>query len=239
MSDVIRNLRLKVTNNSAFRLSIDLAASVRHLANPKTGRLTMPLFELVSDADFEISQQQDHEVLIDDIVINPEGFGSVQQTVADVSERACDLFAVVRLARASSDLNKPRKWKLDKRSIPFYLEVDPPGHSIFQEVSYVDEPSDGRQSWHDGSMEDGYKFFLNAGHAAYKFAKSRDDASVIKRYEQEQMLRHAYLIAFENDVYRGPAEPYRDQFMGGDLSARDIAEKFDTIIGTALNQMQG
>jgi len=239
MADVIRSIRFKVTNNSAFALYIDLAASVRHLANPKTGRLTTPLFELLSQTDFEIGPQQDHEVFVDDIVITPERFGSVHQTVADVSERACDLFAVVRLARASADLNKPRKWKLDKRSIPFYLEVDPPGHSIFQEVSYVDESADGRQSWHDGTMEDGYKFFLNAGHSAYRFARGRDDPSVIKRYEQEQMLRHAYLIAFENDVYRGPAEPFRDQFMSGDLSARDIAEKFDTIIGTALNQMQG
>jgi len=239
MSDVIRSIRFKVTNNSAFALNIDLAASVRHLANPKTGRLTTPLFELLSQTDFVIGPQQDHEVFVDDIVISPERFGSVHQTLADVSERACDIFAVVRLARASAELNKPRKWKLDKRSIPFYLEVDPPGHSIFQEVSYVDEPTDGRQSWHDGSMEDGYKFFLNAGHSAYKFAKGRDDASVVKRYEQERMLRHAYLIAFENDVYKGPAEPYRDQFVNGDLSARDIAEKFDTIIGTALNQMQG
>ena len=239
MSDVIRSIRFKVTNNSAFALNIDLAASVRHLANPKTGRLTTPLFELLSQTDFVIGPQQDHEVFVDDIVISPERFGSVHQTLADVSERACDIFAVVRLARASAELNKPRKWKLDKRSIPFYLEVDPPGHSIFQEVSYVDEPTDGRHSWHDGSMEDGYKFFLNAGHSAYKFAKGRDDASVVKRYEQERMLRHAYLIAFENDVYKGPAEPYRDQFVNGDLSARDIAEKFDTIIGTALNQMQG
>jgi len=239
MSDVIRSIRFKVTNNSAFALNIDLAASVRHLANPKTGRLTTPLFELLSQTDFVIGPQQDHEVFVDDIVISPERFGGVHQTLADVSERACDIFAVVRLARASAQLNKPRKWKLDKRSIPFYLEVDPPGHSIFQEVSYVDEPTDGRQSWHDGSMEDGYRFFLNAGHSAYKFAKGRDDASVVKRYEQEQMLRHAYLIAFENDVYKGPAEPYRDQFLNGDLSARDIAEKFDTIIGTALNQMQG
>lgn len=239
MSDVIRSIRFKVTNNSAFALNIDLAASVRHLANPKTGRLTTPLFELLSQTDFVIGPQQDHEVFVDDIVISPERFGSVHQTLADVSERACDIFAVVRLARASAELNKPRKWKLDKRSIPFYLEVDPPGHSIFQEVSYVDEPTDGRQSWHDGSMEDGYKFFLNAGHSAYKFAKGRDDPSVVKRYEQEQMLRHAYLIAFENDVYKGPAEPYRDQFLNGDLSARDIAEKYDTIIGTALNQMQG
>ncbi|MCX5674402.1 MAG: hypothetical protein NTX87_05290 [Planctomycetota bacterium] len=239
MSDVIRSIRFKVTNNSAFALNIDLAASVRHLTNPKTGRLTTPLFELLSQADFVIGPQQDHEVFVDDIVISPERFGSVHQTLADVSERACDIFAVVRLARASAELNKPRKWKFPPRSIPFYLEVDPPGHSIFQDLAYADEPTNGRQSWHEGTLESGYKFILNAGHSAYKFAKGRDDASVVKRYEQEQMLRHAYLIAFENDVYKGPAEQFRDDFSNGHLSAKEIAEKFDTIIGTALNQMQG
>lgn len=239
MSDVIRSIRFKVTNNSAFALNIDLAASVRHLANPKTGRLTTPLFELLSQTDFVIRPQQDHEVFVDDIVISPERFGSVHQTVADVSERACDIFAVVRLARASAELNKPRKWKLDKRSIPFYLEVDPPGHSIFQSQDFANEPSDGRQSWHEGTLESGYKFILNRGHSAYKFAESRDDASTLKRYVQEQILRQGYLIAFKNDVYKGPAETYRDSFVNGDLSAPEIAEKFDTIIGTALNQMQG
>jgi hypothetical protein len=237
IAEVIRSIKLKVTNNSPFSLAIDLVASVRHLANPKTGRLTLPLFELLNQSDFALNSQQDYEVFIDDVVISPERFGAVLQTLADVSERACDIFAVVRLARASVELNKPKKWKLDKKSVPFFLEVDPPGHSIFQEVSYVDEPTDGRQSWHDGTLEDGYKFFLNAGHSAYKFVKNRDDVNIVKRYEQEQMLRHGYLIAFENDVYKGPAEPYRDEFISGDLSAKEIAEKFDTIIGTALNQM--
>jgi len=237
ISEVIRSIRLKVTNNSPFALAIDLAASVRHLANPRTGRLTLPLFEMLNQADFLINPQQDHEVFIDDIVISPERFYTVLQTLADVSERACDIFTVVRLAHASADLNKPKKWKLDKRSIPFYLEVDPPGHSIFHDVETVDQPMDGRQSWHEGTLEDGYKFILNSGHSAYKFVKNRDDAIIVKRYEQEQMLRHAYLVAFENEIYRGPAEPYRDQFVNGDLSAKDIAEKFDIIVGTALNQM--
>jgi hypothetical protein len=238
MSDVLRSIRLKVTNNSPFTLAVDLVASVRHLANPQAGRLTMPLFELVRDA-FELAPQQDREVFVDDIVISPERFGSVHETLADVKERACDIFAVATLARASVELNKPRRWRLDKRSIPFYLEVDPPGHSIFQEAAYANAPDDGRQSWHERTADDGYSFFLNAGHSAYKFAKNRDDANVVQRYEQEQMLRHAYLIAFENDIYKGPAEPYRDQFLNGDLPAKEIAEKFDVIIGTALNQMQG
>jgi hypothetical protein len=209
------------------------------LANPKTGRLTTPLFGLLSQADFVIGPQQDHEFFVDDMVISPERFGGVHQTVADVSERACDIFAVVRLSRASVELNKPRKWKLDTRSIPFYLEVDPPGHSIFQDSSYADDPANGRQSWHEGTLESGYKFILNRGHSAYKFAESRGDTSIVTRYVQEQMLRQAYLIAFKNDVYKGPAETYRDSFVNGDLSAPEIAEKFDTIIGTALNQMQG
>jgi len=237
IAEVIRSIKLKVTNNLPFILAIDLAASVRHLENKKTGRLTLPLFGLVNQADFLLNPQQDHVVFVDDIVISPERFCTVLQALADVSERACDIFAVVRLARASAELNKPRKWKLDKKSIHFYLEVDPPGHSVFQDVQYTQDPTDGRQSWHVGTLDDGYTFYLNAGHSAYRFVMNRSDASMVKRYEQEQMLRRAYLIAFENDVYKGPAEHYRDQFVSGDLSAREIAEKFDTIIGTALNQM--
>lgn len=236
LTEIIRGIKLKVTNNSPFSLTVDISASLRHRANPKTGRLTQPLAELLNKPDLILNPQQDQVFYLDDIAITPERFCPVLQTLADVWERACDIFGVVRLAHASPELNKPKKWKLDKRSIRFYLEVDPPGHSIFDDVVTVDEPTNGKQSWHEGTYEDGYRFVLNSGHSAYKFVKGRDDSAVVKRYEQEQMLRHAYLIAFENDIYRGPAEEYRDQFVNGDLSAKEAAEKFDIIIGTALNK---
>lgn len=237
VAELIRAIKLKATNNSPYSLTVDMSAAVRHLANPKTGRLTLPLFDLLNIQNLTMSPQQDQVFYIDDLSITPERFCSVLETLADVSERACDIFTAVKLSQASAELNKPKKWRLDKRSITFYLEVDPPGHSIFRDALSVDEPTNGKQSWHQGTLDDGYTFYLNSGHAAYRFAKNRDDSAVVKRYEQEQMIRHAYLIAFENDVYKGPAEEYRDQFINGDISAKEIAEKYDIIIGTALNKL--
>jgi hypothetical protein len=237
VAEIIRAIKLKVTNNSAFALTVDISTAVRHLANKKTGRLTLPLFDLLDRRDLTMNPQQDQAFYIDDLLITPERFCTVLQTLADVAERACDIFAVVKLSHASPELNKPKKWKLDKRSIAFYLGVDPPGHSIFNEVGSEDKPEVGRQSWHRGNQEDGYTFVLNSGHSAYRFVQNREVPALIKRYEQEQMIRQAYLIAFENDYYGGPAEEYRDQFMNGDLSAKEIAEKFDIIIGTALNKL--
>ncbi len=237
LTEIIRGIKLKVTNNSPYTLMVDISASVRHLANPKAGRLTLPLFDLLDRPGLPLNPQQDQGFYIDDVLISPERFCAVLQTLADVSERACDIFAAVKLTHASPELNKPKKWRLDKRSISFYLEVDPPGHSIFHDVQYVDDPTNGKQSWHEGTLEDGYRFVLNSGHSAYRFVKGRDDSAIVKRYEQEQMIRHAYLIAFENDVYRGPAEEYKEQFANGDLSAKEVAEKFDYIIGGALNKL--
>lgn len=239
MADVITKLKVKVTNATPYTLFLDLICSVRHLANPKTGRLTAPLGILYRNDDFMLEPQQDFEYYLDDLAIKPEIFGSVHQTLADVTERACDIFSLVRLSRSNVDLNKPKKYKLSKVSVPFYLEVDPPGFSIFNNAETAIEPADGRQSWYTGSIDAGYTFVLNAGHGAYKFISKTSETFIIKSYEQEQMLRKAYLIAFENDFYRGPAEQYKETLCDPNSSALDIARTFDTIIGHALNQMRG
>ncbi|NQT50607.1 hypothetical protein HQ576_01070 [bacterium] len=238
LSEVVRQIRIRATNNTPHNLTVDVVSSVRHVANPKTGRITTPLFDLFVEQKLQLGPQQDYDRAIDDLVISHELFGAVQNTVADVSERTCDLHTVVRLAKASKELQKPRKFRLNTSSIVFYLEVDPPGHSIFRETKLVDEPSDGRQSWHEGTVDEGYAFLLNAGHAAYRFTCNAGSSEMIKRYEQEQMLRQAYLIAFKNDVYRGPAEPHRSSLTAEALPAHEVARIFDEIVGTALNQMQ-
>jgi len=209
------------------------------MANPDTGRLTTPLFELLRIGELSLAPQQDHEFLVDDMVITPENFEGVLEASTSTKERTCDIFTVVRLAHASAELNLPRKYKLAKVSRKFYLEVDPPGFSIYRDTDTADAPTDGRQSWYGGDSEAGYVFTLNIGHSEYKFADSREDKQVVKRYVQVQMLRQAYLISFENEMYQGPAAAYRDRFTEGGLPPREIAETFDTIIGTALNQMRG
>lgn len=236
-SEIIRNIKIKATNNTPHEIAVDLSSSVRHLENPKTGRVTAPLFELLQIKDMVLGPQQDYETFVDDITVSPDNFGSVLETPADVTERCCDIYCIVRLARASIELNKPRKWKLNKTSIKFYLEVDPPGHSIFQDAQDVEAKTEGWQSKYEGTMEGGYTFYLNIAHAAYHFVESREDKPMLTRYIQEQMLRQAYLIAFENDIYKGPAEQHRDALTDAQLPAKETARIFDLIIGTALNQI--
>lgn len=236
-SEIIRSIKIKTTNNTPHEIAVDLSSSVRHLENAKTGRVTTPLFELLQVKDMVLRPQQDYETFVDDITVSPENFGSVLETPADVTERCCDIYCIARLARASLELNKPRKWKLNKASIKFYLEVDPPGHSIFRDAQDVTAKSEGWQSKYEGTLEGGYTFILNTGHGAYRFVESREDKAMLTRYIQEQMLRQAYLIAFENDIYKGPAEQHRDALTDAQLPAKETARIFDLIIGTALNQM--
>jgi hypothetical protein len=237
MTDVITDIKIKATNTTPYNLYIDLAYSVRHLENPKSGRMTLPLSTLFEKKDFLLKPQQDIIFYIDDLSITPEIFGTVQQTPVAVAERTCDLFTTVRLSRASIELNKPKKYRINKVSNRFYLEVDPPGFSIFNDVLTAEAPADNRQSWHEGDMETGYRFLLNSGHGAYKFLEKREDPYIMKCYAQEQMLRQAYLIAFENDVFRGSAEQYKEKLTDSS-TPYEIASTFDELIGCALNEMR-
>jgi len=182
-----------------------------------------------------IKGQTDHKVDIDDVEITQERFSNVLSTIATTHERACDIFTTVRLFEDSEELGLPRRWVLDKMSIPFYLEVDPPGFNIFRDCMNIEEPSDGRPSWYEGSAEVGYTFYLNIGHFSYRFIQSRHDDAILQQYGTEQMVRQAYLIAFENDIYKGPAVDFKDKLTAPDLSVRETVEIYNRIVGTALN----
>ncbi|MBA7595513.1 hypothetical protein ES703_02477 [subsurface metagenome] len=235
ISDVIRNIKIKATNTTPFDLKVHLTSSVRHLENRRTGRPTAPLFTLFEEKSVMLKGQADHIVYIDDISVTLDKFSSVRDAIASTHERACDIFTTVRLVEDSPDLGLPRRWTLDKVSIPFYLEVDPPGFNIFQDCRQLDDPADGRPSWYDGSAESGYTFYLNVGHYSYRFIQNRGDEAVCSWYEKEQMLRQAYLIAFENEVYKGPVAEFKDKLAASDLPFREAVSIYDHIVGSALN----
>lgn len=237
MSDFITNIRAKITNTMPFDIVVDVTSSVRHLENRQTGRQTIPLYTLLDKKNYELKAQSDYVINMDNLQIVPEIFSSVQNTKASIPERSCDIYTLVRLSKASEELGKPRKYKLNKASVKFYFEVDPPGKSIFQDIEQADEPNNGKQSWHESSGEAGYKFILNVGHNAYKFIQNVDESEMTKLYEQEQMLRQAYLIAFENEVYRGPAEEFEGALRDQNITTDQTAEIFNTIIGCALNTL--
>ena len=77
------------------------------------------------------------------------------------------------------------------------------------------------------------------GHYSYRFIQSRDDEAVLKQYGKEQMLRQAYLIAFENEIYKGPAAEFKDELTAPDLPFREAIDIYERIVGTALNTIGG
>jgi hypothetical protein len=239
INDLIRNIRVKATNTTPFDLKIHLTASIRHLENKATGRPTRPLFQLLDEKSIILKSQTDYVIYVDDIAITAVQFSSVLDTIASTRERACDIFTTVRLVEASSELELPRRWILDKISVPFYLEVDPPGYNIFRDTQNTFIPDDGRPSWYDGNRETGYTFYLNQGHRSYRFIEDRGDQQICDWYAREQMLRQAYLIAFENEVYKGPAADFKNTLMDPERSIRDTIEIHDRIVGTALTTIRG
>jgi hypothetical protein len=237
LSDVIRHIRIKVTNTTPFDLKVHLTSSVRHLENRRTGRPTIPLFNICEEKAIRLQGQADYITYVEDIEISADTFSSVLSTIASTYERSCDIFTTIRTVEDSPELGLPRRWALDKISIPFYLEVDPPGYNIFRDCKSLDAATDGRPSWYDGNTESGYTFYLNMGHYSYRFIQSRGDETALEQYGKEQMLRQAYLIAFENDIYKGPATEFREKLTTPDLPLHEAVDIYERIIGTALNTM--
>jgi hypothetical protein len=234
-TDVIRNIRIKVTNTTPFDLKVHLTSSVRHMENRRTGRPTIPLFNICEEKAVILRGQTDYITYVEDIEVNPDRFSSVLGTIASTYERSCDIFTSVRLVEDSPDLGLPRRWTLDKVSIPFYLGVDPPGYNIFRDCKQSVIPEDGRPSWYDGNAENGYTFYLNTEHYSFRFIETRGDEVALKQYEKEQMLRQAYLIAFENEIYKGAAAEFKEKLTTPDLPFHEAVDIYERIIGTALN----
>jgi hypothetical protein len=237
IGDLIRNIRVKATNTTPYDVKINLTVSVRHLENKRTGRPTSVLFNLLEEKSVTLNKQTDHLVYLDDVAITLERFSSILSTLASTYERACDIFATVRLVEDSQELGLPRRWILDKMSQKFYLEVDPPGYNIFRDCKQIDSPEDGKPSYYDGNPEIGYTFFLNVKHCTYLFIQGRGDEEICRWFEKEQMLRQAYLVAFENEVYKGPAARFREQLLASDVTVRELVGLHDHIVGIALNTM--
>ena len=173
----------------------------------------------------------------DDVNIDKNQFQSVLSAELNVHERKCDIFGKIKLSSACNELNLSKHEKLDKCSVIFYLEVDPPGQSIFKEILLPKAPNDGRRSWYNGDSYTGYTFSLNIGHPHYTIIKEQDIPNIRKLYEQEQMFTQGYYIAAENDCYKGPAEDFATDLKNQDISHIDASKDFDHILGKALKKL--
>lgn len=236
LTEAIKNIRFKVSNNSAVNVKIDVDLIVRK-ANKKTSDFRT-LKRIINESGTCLSAFSDKEFAIEQIIISNEDFKDIAEGHANADERRCEIYFSIHSSENIPLLELNKSDRIDKKSIPFYLGIDPPGQSIFKNAVDWDAPDDGKRSKYEGDRATGFTFMLNVGHSAYKFMKEYSN-EVRQYYIKEEMLKQAYAIAIGEGVFKGSAEDFESALKGDNIPPHESFLTFEEIIGKALNEMAG
>ena len=236
LTETIKNIRFKISNNSAVDVKLDVDLVVRK-ANKKTNDFRV-LKKIICDKGVMLSAVTDKEFAVEQVLISNEDFKDITEGPANADERRCEIYFSIHSSENIPILDLNKSDKIDKKSIPFYLGIDPPGHSIFKGTEEWDAPEDGKRSKYEGDRAAGFTFKLNVGHSAYKFVKEYSN-EVRQYYIKEEMLKQAYAIAIGEGVFKGSAEDFENALKGDNIPAHEAFLTFEEIIGRALNEMAG
>lgn len=238
ITDVLSNISVKVTNNTAHALKVNLRSVVRYAENKSVGRPPIDLFDLCNQNDIELPANSELLYAITDIIVDTNRFAPILQSSLHISERTCEIYAAVHLRETCAALGLRRAQRLNKATVRFYLEVDPPGQSIFSDVQESNDPTDVRQSWYKAEGS-GYTFFLNIGHPTYIIYEKVANELLSKQYKQQQMITQAYMLAIENDIFKGNAAEYKAGITDQNLAPIDIIRRFSEMLGMGLFKAAG
>jgi len=236
IGESVRNLRFKISNTTNVDLKLNIDLSVRH-AKTKAHD-ARELRKILSERNFLLPGLADREFAEEEFVVTKDDFGGVQQERSQ-EERKCEFFFNVRMAENVPELSKNKGERAGRRIlIPFWLGIDPPGQSIFKNYLDDNNPSDDRRSWVVGDQATGYTFVLNVGHKSFQF---NDELGRDARqyYIKEQLLTQAYLIAIEQETFKGCAEDFKERLLGDDIHPVEASRAINELIGRALNRIGG
>lgn len=236
LTEAIKNIRFKVSNNSAVDVNLDADLIVRK-ANQKTSDFRQ-LKGIINEEGVRLSAFSDKEFATEQILISNEDFKDIAEGPANADERRCEIYFSIHSSENIPLLELNKSDRIDKKSIPFYLGIDPPGQSIFKNAVDWDAPEDGKRSKYEGDRAAGFTFMLNVGHSAYKFMKEYSN-EVRQYYIKEEMLKQAYAIAIGEGVFKGSAEDFENALKGDNIPPHESFLTFEEIIGRALNEMAG
>ena len=236
LTEVIKNIRFKISNSSAvdIRLGIDL---IVRKANKKTGDFRT-LKRIINEEGVCLSAFSDKEFATEQILISNEDFKDVAEGPANADERRCEIYFSIHSSENVPLLELNKSDRIDKKSIPFYLGIDPPGQSIFKNAVDWEGHNDGKRSKYEGDRATGFTFILNVDHSAYKFMNEYSN-EVRQYYIKEEMLKQAYAIAIGEGVFKGSAEDFEIALKGDNIPPHESFLTFEEIIGRALNEMAG
>jgi hypothetical protein len=233
LSEYIRNIRFKLTNNTAENVKVNADLVIRK-AKTKTAEPAV-LLKLKCEEKLLVESMQDYYFSVDSIEISKEVFGAVSEGPADADERKCEIYFSARFADSIPALELVKGAYIGKKAISFYVNIDPPGTSIFKKTTDEKDENQPRRSRHHGTPAEGYTFVLNIAHPCYKIA---DESGIKKEYIMEEMLKQAYAVAIKNNVFKGASESYADSLADGELSPAESFITIDEIIGKALLTMR-
>jgi len=233
LTEHIRDIRFKITNNSAENIGINTDLIIR---KAKTESSTpIKLLELQSERNLIIESMKDHYINISSVEISNEIFGEISRGPAVAEERKCEIYFSVRVSHNIPKLKLIKGEKIGKKSILFFINIDPPGTSIFKNAVDEENPDEPRRSRHYGTAAEGYTFVLNIAHPSYLIAS---DNGIKKEYIMEEMLKQAYALAIKENIFRGPAEEYKDILAREGISPAESFLTVEAIIGKALLTMR-
>ncbi len=232
LTESIHNLRFKISNNTALDIKINVDLLARKAKSPSAD--VQDLKGLKREQYVLLPSMSEKKFSEEVLNISNEDFGWIDEEPADPDERKCEIFFSTRFAESIPPLNKIKGDKIDKKTIPFFLGIDPEGDSIFKKTDEWEGPKDGRRSRYEGNRSSGYIFLLNVKHPSYLLSEAwGDDAK--QYYIKEQMLRQAYIIAVSYEEFHGVLEKFKDALKTGSESPpEDHFRAMEELIGEAL-----
>lgn len=236
ITESIRNIRFKISNNTAYTVNINVDLLARKAPSP-SGDVQV-LKELIQERNLSLPAMSEKEFAVENLFISIETFGIINEGPASSDERKCEIFFSSRLAENVEDLNMIKGTNIGKKKIEFYIGIDPPGRSIFKKNSEWDENTDGRRSRYLGDRVAGYEFRLNVGHPSFKLANEFGDEAR-HEYIREQMLRQAYAIAVQEKEFSGIAEEFEDRLDDPAITPAEAYLLIDEIVGKAIIRIGG
>jgi len=229
LTEHIQNISFKITNNTAEDVRINADLVIRKAKTESSAPI--PLSELIKEKDLTIESMQDQHFNSDSVEISNELFGAISEGPASAEERKCEIYFSARIADNFPSAGLIKGEKIGKRTIPFYVNIDPPGSSIFKKTEDTEDPNNPKRSYHLGGAATGYTFVLNLSHPSFIIASEN---GIKKEYIIEEMLKHAYAIAIENKVFKGASKDYEESLATGEISPSESFITIDEIIGKAL-----
>jgi hypothetical protein len=242
IGESIKDINFSITNSIDRALSCNIALSIRR-AHPEN---KLEILSLINEKELLLNPLTEKNFNYYEIQISKDKFQFFDKEPLNIESRKCEIYLKITSAEHHPDLRIGKgDYLTHRKMIPFYVGIDDPGLSIFQDTQNENDEEDPRRSWCRGNAGAGYIFHFNQGHPAFQRIKDLDESGELKKdYYKEEILKNAFIISLQNSNYKGifqdlsksAGETYEQVILTSDSNDETIVI-FDELIGRALQSI--